>query len=104
MDSDSVISRLAQIENGAGKVLDDAIARKSELSDAMKKKTEEFDAACDDETSKKVDAIRVQLQKDTEAQLAKLRENVKSDLARIQDHFDQGHDAWSDEILKNVLQ
>jgi ATP/maltotriose-dependent transcriptional regulator MalT len=103
MDSDSVISRLAQIESGAGKVLDDAVARKSELNDAMKKKTEDFDAACDAETEKKISDIKSQLQKDTEAQLVRLRGNVKTDLAAIQERFDKSHSEWSDELVKDIL-
>ena len=103
MDSDSVISRLAQIETGASQVLDDAVAKKADLNEAMKKKAAEFDAAKDAETAKKVEDLKVRLKKDTDDQLLKLRENVKNDLARIQEHYDKSHDAWSDEIIRDLL-
>lgn len=100
---DSVIDRLAHIESGADKILQDSIARKSELNDAMKKKTEDFDRQMDNATNDKIEEIKLQLQRETDAQLAKLRENVKANLSAMQDRFENQHDAWTDDILKKIL-
>lgn len=100
---DNVIDRLAQIETGADKLLEDAIAKKSELTETMKQKAAKFDADTDAETTKKIADLEADMEKETANSLEKLRADIKSTLASMQDRLDNQHDAWTDDILKDIL-
>ena len=100
---DNVIDRLAQIETGADKVLEDAIAKKSTLTEAMKKKAAQFDTDTDEATNRKIAELEENIKLGTADFLGKLRADVESTLTAMQDKFDNQHDAWTDDILKGIL-
>ena len=67
---DTVIKRISEIEQSAVAVMDDAAARKKAFAAEMEEKTRRFDQTADEETEKKLQSLRREMETrmtDTEA-------------------------------------
>lgn len=100
---DTVINRLAEIETGASRILENANQQKQVLAKEMEAKIAAFDAQMDAETEKKLASIHQDLQKEMDQALTDLQKNTEKTLADIHDHFQTECDARAEEIVKQIL-
>ena len=59
---DTVIKRISEIEKAAVTVMDDAAARKKAFAAEMEEKTRRFDQTADEETEKKLQSLRREME------------------------------------------
>ena len=98
-----MINKLAEIESGAAKILEDANNQKIALAKEMEARSKSFDDETDAATAKKLEAIKDNYRKEMETDLADLKSNTEQMLSRMESHFQTEHDARTEEIVKQIL-
>lgn len=79
---DTVIKRISEIEQSAVAVMDDAAARKKAFAAEMEEKTRRFDQTADEETEKKLQSLRQEMETRMNLELSGRRRKQKSSLRR----------------------
>lgn len=100
---ETVINKLAEIESGAARILEEANNRKIALAKEMEEKARAFDAETDAATLKKLDTIKEDYRKEMEQNLADLKSQTEQTLSNMEKHFQTEHDTRTDEIVKQIL-
>lgn len=98
-----VLTRLAEIETAAQKVLGATAAKKAELAKAMEEKTAAFDAETEKKVKKAAADQKDGLKKRLDKQLGKLEDETKRTLKKMEDRFASGEDAQADEIVEAIM-
>lgn len=100
---DTVINKLAEIESGAAKILEDANNQKIKMAHEIEEKSKTFDAETDSNTAKKLKAIKDEYRKAMEQDLAKLKSNTEQTLSTMDSRFQNEHSVWADKIIQQIL-
>lgn len=100
---EKVVNRLSEIEAAAVAIMDNANAKKKEISDSMTIKTKEFDKAVDEETSKTLSDLNKKLQLETEQELLSLKDNTMRVLEALEDDYNKNHTALAKKILTQII-
>lgn len=100
---ETVINKLAEIEAGAAKILEDANNKKVALAKELEDKSRIFSEETDAATTKKLDAIKTDYQEQMKKDLAELQAHTQRVLSGMEEHFQKEHEARTDEIIKQIL-
>ena len=100
---ETVIKKLSEIENAAKTIMADANGQVDVLKGNMDEKTAAFDIKVKEDTDKKLEALRQELQSQTNDALAKLKADTEANLASVHQYYKEHHDELSESIYKKII-
>jgi len=100
---EAVIKKLSEIEIAAKKIMEEASGQLDVLKHQMDQKTAQFDAQVERDTEEKLEKLRQALQEQTDAALAKLREDTKRALSSLENYYNEHHEQLSDAIFQKII-
>lgn len=101
---DSVIGRLADIENTAEAIVEHAQVQKSEIEKRIQEKRDQFDRDLENETQKKLQEIRQDADAKMERILADQRGKNQSMIDGLKKEFEDNHSEYAREILAHIIE
>ena len=101
---DTVVKKLADIEETAEAIVEHAQARKSEIEKKIQNQRDRFDAAIEDETRKQLEQIRKDADKKMERILKEQREKNRLTIDNLKKEFEENHSAYAREILAHIVE
>lgn len=101
---EAVISKISDIETAAVSIMDQANARKKEMSQAMALKTEEYDGQMEQATAKRLARLKQELDADTQKQLAVQKQQTEQILQAMENDYQANHEAYARQILKSLIE
>lgn len=100
---ENVINKLAEIETGTARILQDANEKKADLARELDERIRVYDQECDARTAKELDSIRKNYQKEMERELSDLRTKTNQVISHMEETYQNKHDALTDSIVKQIL-
>lgn len=100
---ENVINKLAEIETGTARILEEAGAKKIDLAQELEEKIRLFDREQDAQTTEKLESIRSDCQKKMEQELSDLRSKTSRIISYMDETYQTKHDVLADEIVKQIL-
>lgn len=100
---EKVVTKLSEIEAAAVAIMDNANAKKKEISESMIIKTNEFDKTVDEETSKTLSDLNKKLELETEQELKALKDKTMQVLKALEDDYNKNHTALAKKILAQII-
>ena len=88
---DTVIKRISEIEQSAVAVMDDAAARKKAFAAEMEEKTRRFDQTADEETEKKLQSLRREMETRMNLELSGQKAEAEKQLAQMEKNYELHH-------------
>ena len=85
---DTVIKRISEIEQSAVAVMDDAAARKKAFAAEMEEKTRRFDQTADEETEKKLQSLRQEMETRMNLELSGQKAEAEKQLAQMEKNYE----------------
>ncbi len=101
---DTVVKKIADIEETAEAIVEHAQAQKSEIEKRIQNQRDRFDAAIEDETRKQLERIRRDAQEKMERILNEEREKNRSAIDNLKKEFEENHTAYAREILSHIAE
>ncbi len=101
---DSLIKKLAKIEETAEAIVANAENQKFEVEKEIQAKRDEFDQKLDAETSKKLEAIRAEGKKELDEALKEEYAKNHSAIDRLEEDFAKNHTQYAKEILNKIIE
>lgn len=101
---DTVVKKLADIEETAEAIVEHAQAQKSEIEKKIQNQRDRFDAAIEDETRKQLEQIRKDADAKMERILKEQREKNRSTIDNLKNEFEENHSAYAREILAHIVE
>ena len=86
---DTVIKRISEIEKAAVTVMDDAAARKK--------------AFADEETEKKVQSLRQEMEKRMNAELSEQKAEAERQLAQMEKNYELHHESYVKKLFQELV-
>lgn len=100
---EEVVNKLSEIEAAAVAIIESANEKKKELSEAMDKKTKQFDEEVNAGTEKTLSELSQKLKLETEQEISLLKENTAKALIDLEQGYQESHTALAKNILKNLI-
>lgn len=100
---DSVIKQISEIEKSAAAVMDAAAARKKAFATEMEEKTRQFDQTAEEETEKKIQELRGQMEERMKLELAGQKKRAEKQLAQMQDNYALHHEAYVKKLFEELI-
>ena len=101
---DSIIKRLAKIEETAEAIVENAEKQKFEEEKKIQAKRDEFDRKLNEEVNKQLETIRAEGSKKMEQVLDEERRKHRDTIDNLETEFAQHHTEYAKEILKQILE
>ena len=101
---DSIIKRLAKIEETAEAIVENAEKQKFEEEKKIQAKRDEFDRKLNEEVNKQLETIRAEGSKKMEQVLDEERRKHRDTIDYLEAEFAQHHTEYAKEILKQILE
>lgn len=100
---DDVISKLAEIEMAASKIMENVTEEKKSLSLENEARMKAFDEAVDKKTEEKLEGIRKGLEVDMEQELLLQKKQTEEMLKRMEAGYEQRSEAMVQELYNKIL-
>ena len=101
---DTVVKKLADIEETAEAIVEHAQAQKGEIEKKIQNQRDRFDAAIEDETRKQLEQIRKDADAKMERILKEQQEKNRSTIDNLKKEFEENHSAYAREILAHIVE
>ena len=101
---DTVVKKIADIEETAEAIVEHAQAQKSEIEKRIQNQRDRFDAAIEDETRKQLEKIRRDADTKMERILNEQREKNRTTIDNLKKEFEENHTAYAREILSHIAE
>lgn len=101
---DSVIEKLAEIEETAQAIVKHAHEQKAEIAKELQKARDEFDRVTEEETEKKLGKIRRENEEKMKALIEEQKGKNRSAIEELKKEYEERHEAYAGEILKNIIE
>ena len=101
---ESVIGKLAEIEETAEAIVRHAHEQKAEIASELQEARDEFDRVTEEETRQRISEIREGYEKRMSALIAEQKEKNHSVIEELKKDYEEHHAAYAGEILKNILE
>lgn len=98
-----ILSKLSEIEITAQKIMEDAVLKKTALSEKMEQDCQSFDAQLEKETAQKLEAVRNRLEAEKALQLQTLHADTENHIASIKDYYHKNQDQLSHRLFQKIL-
>lgn len=100
---DTVIKRISEIEQSAVAVMDDAAARKKAFAVEMEEKTRRFDQTADEETEKKLQSLRREMETRMNLELSGQKAEAEKQLAQMEKNYELYHEAYVKKLFQELI-
>ena len=100
---DTVIKRISEIEQSAVAVMDDAVARKKAFAAEMEEKTRRFDQTADEETEKKLQSLRQEMETRMNLELSGQKAEAEKQLAQMEKNYELHHEAYVKKLFQELI-
>ena len=100
---DTVIKRISEIEQSAVAVMDDAAARKKAFAAEMEEKTRRFDQTADEETEKKLQSLRQEMETRMNLELSGQKAEAEKQLAQMENNYELHHEAYVKKLFQELI-
>ena len=100
---DTVIKRISEIEQSAVAVMDDAAARKKAFAAEMEEKTRRFDQTADEETEKKLQSLRREMETRMNLELSGQKAEAEKQLAQMEKKYELHHEAYVKKLFQELI-
>ena len=100
---DTVIKRISEIEQSAVAVMDDAAARKKAFAAEMEEKTRRFDQTADEETEKKLQSLRREMETRMNLELSGQKAEAEKQLAQMEKTYELHHEAYVKKLFQELI-
>lgn len=101
---EQIISKLSEIENMAGQIMEEAQDKKKELSQQHQNQCRKYDEQAQAQAEEKIRQIRVQLEQNQKTQLADLKKRTQEGFAQMEDYYEKQHQRLAREIYEKIIQ
>ena len=98
----SVIEKLAEVEETAEAIVEHARQQKSEIEKQIQEERNQFDRDLEEETQKKLEKIKAKSQQEVE----KVRERKKNQTAidALKQEYEENHEIYAEEIVRHMIE
>lgn len=100
---EQIIRKLSEIENMAGKIMEEAQCKKKELSQQHQEQRQAYDRQADADAEKQIRQIRDQLKQKQETQLADLKKRTEDEFAQMEKYYTEHHQQLAREIYEKII-
>ena len=100
---DTVIKRISEIEQSAVAVMDDAAARKKAFAAEMEEKTRRFDQTADEETEKKLQSLRREMETRMNLELSGQKAEAEKQLEQMEKNYELHHEAYVKKLFQELI-
>ena len=100
---DTVIKRISEIEQSAVAVMDDAAARKKAFAAEMEEKTRRFDQTADEETEKKLQSLRREMETRMNLELSGQKAEAEKQLVQMEKNYELHHEAYVKKLFQELI-
>ena len=100
---DTVIKRISEIEQSAVAVMDDAAARKKAFAAEMEEKTRRFDQTADEETEKKLQSLRREMETRMNLELSGQKAEAEKQLAQMEKNYELHHETYVKKLFQELI-
>lgn len=100
---DKIISRIAEIDAEAVKIMDEAAARKKEIDAEMKSAASDYDRQLEADTQNKIKVLRDRMAHERHVEVKKLYEKMEQDLQSLDHKYETEHEKISNHLLKILI-
>ncbi len=100
---EKVVNKLSEIESAAVAIMENANAKKKDISDKMDLKIIEFDKKVDAETANTLSELTKRLQAETEQELSELKLCTQKTLDALEDEYNKNHSNLANNIFKMIV-
>lgn len=100
---DDVISKLAEIESAASRIMEDVAEQKKKLSESNDQLIRNFDEEVDQNTAKELDAIRGELKINMEKELAAQKAATNESLQKMERYYEAHHTEMAQKLYDKIL-
>lgn len=101
---DSIIEKLAKIEETAQAIVENAENQKFEVEKEIQEKRDEFDSQIDREIAEKVEIIRAEGKKKMDTLLDEEQKKHRTAIKNLEAEFKEHHTEYARNIVKNILE
>ena len=100
---DTVIKRISEIEQSAVAVMDDAAARKKAFAAEMEEKTRRFDQTADEETEKKLQSLRREMETRMNLELSGQKAEAEKQLVQMEKNYELHHETYVKKLFQELI-
>ena len=100
---DTVIKRISEIEQSAVAVMDDAAARKKAFAAEMEEKTRRLDQTADEETEKKLQSLRREMETRMNLELSGQKAEAEKQLVQMEKNYELHHEAYVKKLFQELI-
>ena len=100
---DTVIKRISEIEQSAVAVMDNAAARKKAFAAEMEEKTRRFDQTADEETEKKLQSLRREMETRMNLELSGQKAEAEKQLVQMEKNYELHHEAYVKKLFQELI-
>lgn len=100
---EAVLNKISNIETAAVSIMEQANARKKEMSQAMADKTAAYDRQMEESTNERLSRLKQELNAKTQAQLAHQQARSQEVLQAMEDDYRANHTLYAQRILDALI-
>ena len=98
----SVIEKLAEVEETAEAIVEHARQQKSEIE--IQEERNQFDRDLEEETQKKLEKIKAKSQQEVEKVLDRERKKDQKAIDDLKREYEENHDIYAEEIVRHMIE
>lgn len=100
---EQILKKLSEIETTAQRIMQDADRTRATLSSEMEQQCNDFDAALNHETDRKIQKLRSNLEAQKDQELSSLRKRTEQHLADLDSYYNANHLKLSEDLFQKLL-
>lgn len=100
---EQILQKLSEIEITAQRIMQDADRTKAALSAEMEQQCKDLDLELEQETNRKIQALRDNLESRKDQELTALRQQTEQHLADLDVYYKENHRQLSEDLFQQLL-
>ena len=100
---EQILNKLSEIEITAQRIMQDADRTKAALSAEMEQQCKDLDLELEQETNRKIQALRGSLECRKDQELTALRQQTEQHLADLDVYYKKNHQQLSEDLFQQLL-
>ena len=100
----SVMEKLAEVEETAEAIVEHARLQKGEIERRIQDERDQFDKELEEETTRKLNKIRAESEESVEKVLDRERKKNLSAIGNLKKEYEENHEAYAEEILRHMIE
>lgn len=99
---DQMIEKISAIEDESKQIMEEAVKKKQDIAEGVKKETAVFDQALEQDTAAQIAALRSGQEKDMEEKLEAQRAEAAEILSELNKRFEACHEEYAERLFKTM--